>query len=72
MSKVVSTILLPWLILFSYLTVYTLLVAAGMLAAAFCVFYYVFGSIRSARIVHQRLVTSVLGTTLRFVFSTSL
>ncbi len=48
---------------------YTLLVAAGMVASAFCVFYYVFGSIRSARIVHQRLVTSVLGTTLRFVYA---
>ncbi|KAL1939047.1 hypothetical protein VTO73DRAFT_10307 [Trametes versicolor] len=53
-----------------YLTVYTLLVAAGMLAAAFCVFYYVFGSIRSARIVHQRLITSVLGTTLRWLDKT--
>ncbi|EIW59890.1 multidrug resistance-associated ABC transporter [Trametes versicolor FP-101664 SS1] len=53
-----------------YLTVYTLLNASWMAAAAFCVSYYVFGSIRSARIVHQRLVTSVLGTTLRWLDKT--
>ncbi|KAI0365043.1 P-loop containing nucleoside triphosphate hydrolase protein [Pilatotrama ljubarskyi] len=53
-----------------YLTVYTALVAAGMAAAAFCVFYYVFGSVRAARIVHKELVTSVLGTTLRWLDKT--
>ncbi|KAI0365037.1 P-loop containing nucleoside triphosphate hydrolase protein [Pilatotrama ljubarskyi] len=53
-----------------YLTIYTALVAAGMAAAAFCVFYYVFGSVRAARIVHKELVTSVLGTTLRWLDKT--
>ncbi|KAL1942566.1 hypothetical protein VTO73DRAFT_6168 [Trametes versicolor] len=53
-----------------YLTVYTLLVVAGMAAASFCMVYYVFGSLRSVRIVHQKLVTSVLGTTLRWLDKT--
>ncbi|KAI0633979.1 P-loop containing nucleoside triphosphate hydrolase protein [Trametes polyzona] len=53
-----------------YLTMYTLLVVAGMAAAAFCVFYYVFGSIRAARIVHQKLITSILSTTLRWLDKT--
>ncbi|KAI0824512.1 P-loop containing nucleoside triphosphate hydrolase protein [Trametes gibbosa] len=53
-----------------YLTVYTLLMLAGMVAAAFCVFYYVFGSMRASRIVHERLITSVLGTTLRWLDKT--
>ncbi|KAI0357911.1 P-loop containing nucleoside triphosphate hydrolase protein [Trametes cingulata] len=53
-----------------YLTVYTALVGAGMAGAAFCVFYYVFGSVRAARIVHKELVTSILGTTLRWLDKT--
>ena len=49
----------------SYLTVYTALVGVGTVFSAFCVFYYVFGSIRAARIIHEKLVVSILGTTLR-------
>ncbi|KAI0717852.1 P-loop containing nucleoside triphosphate hydrolase protein [Cerioporus squamosus] len=55
---------------FHYLTVYTLLVVAGMMGAAFTVFYWVYGSMRAARIVHQELVTSILGTTLRWLDKT--
>ncbi|KAH9848044.1 P-loop containing nucleoside triphosphate hydrolase protein [Lenzites betulinus] len=53
-----------------YLSVYTSLMLAGMVAAAFCVFYYVFGSMRASRIVHEQLVASVLGTTLRWLDKT--
>ncbi|RPD55478.1 P-loop containing nucleoside triphosphate hydrolase protein [Lentinus tigrinus ALCF2SS1-6] len=53
-----------------YLTVYTSLVGAGVLFSAFCVFYYVFGSIRAAKIIHEKLVVSVLGTTLRWLDKT--
>ncbi|KAI0711801.1 P-loop containing nucleoside triphosphate hydrolase protein [Cerioporus squamosus] len=52
---------------FHYLTVYTLLVIAGMIGAAFTVFYWVYGSLRAGRIVHEKLVTSILGTTLRWL-----
>ncbi|RPD70679.1 P-loop containing nucleoside triphosphate hydrolase protein [Lentinus tigrinus ALCF2SS1-7] len=55
---------------FHYLTVYTLLVIAGMCGAAFTVFYWVYGSMRAAKIVHQKLVTSILGTTLRWLDKT--
>ncbi|RDX45542.1 P-loop containing nucleoside triphosphate hydrolase protein [Lentinus brumalis] len=55
---------------FHYLGVYTLLVIAGMIGAAFTVFYWVYGSMRAARIVHQKLVTSILGTTLRWLDKT--
>ncbi|RPD55442.1 P-loop containing nucleoside triphosphate hydrolase protein [Lentinus tigrinus ALCF2SS1-7] len=53
-----------------YLTVYTALVGAGTVFSAFCVFYYVFGSIRASRIIHEKLVVSILGTTLRWLDKT--
>ncbi|KAI0768310.1 P-loop containing nucleoside triphosphate hydrolase protein [Trametes elegans] len=53
-----------------YLTVYSLTVIAGTFASAFCVFYYVYGSVRAARIVHQQLAASLLGTTLRWLDKT--
>ncbi|KAI0640447.1 P-loop containing nucleoside triphosphate hydrolase protein [Trametes meyenii] len=53
-----------------YLTVYTLFVVAGLVSIALCVTYYVFGSLRAARIVHEKLVVSVLGTTLRWLDKT--
>ncbi|RPD55459.1 P-loop containing nucleoside triphosphate hydrolase protein [Lentinus tigrinus ALCF2SS1-7] len=53
-----------------YLTVYTALVGFGTVFSAFCVFYYVFGSIRASRIIHEKLVVSVLGTTLRWLDKT--
>ncbi|KAI8972403.1 P-loop containing nucleoside triphosphate hydrolase protein [Trametes punicea] len=53
-----------------YLAMYTLLATLGVVAAVFSVCYYLFGSIRAARIIHQELVTSVLGTTLRWLDKT--
>ncbi|KAL7284501.1 hypothetical protein ACG7TL_001792 [Trametes sanguinea] len=53
-----------------YLSIYTLLMALDMAAFACSVTYYVFGSLRSARIIHKELVTSVLGTTLRWLDKT--
>ncbi|KAI0672538.1 P-loop containing nucleoside triphosphate hydrolase protein, partial [Trametes maxima] len=53
-----------------YLTVYTLFVMAGLVSIALCVTYYVFGSLRAARIVHEKLIVSVLGTTLRWLDKT--
>ncbi|TFK78167.1 P-loop containing nucleoside triphosphate hydrolase protein, partial [Polyporus arcularius HHB13444] len=53
-----------------YLTVYTALVGAGSVFSAFCVYYYVFGSIRASTIIHQKLVVSILGTTLRWLDKT--
>ncbi|TFK78157.1 P-loop containing nucleoside triphosphate hydrolase protein, partial [Polyporus arcularius HHB13444] len=53
-----------------YLTVYTALVGAGTVFSAFCVYYYVFGSIRASTIIHQKLVVSILGTTLRWLDKT--
>ncbi|KAI0357917.1 P-loop containing nucleoside triphosphate hydrolase protein [Trametes cingulata] len=53
-----------------YLGVYTATVAAAMMASAFCVSYYVSGSIRAARIVHKELISSILGTTLRWLDKT--
>ena len=50
---------------FSYLAVYCYTVVVIMSCSAFCVWFYVGGSMRAARIVHEKLVTSVLGTTLR-------
>ncbi|KAI0325196.1 P-loop containing nucleoside triphosphate hydrolase protein [Cubamyces sp. BRFM 1775] len=53
-----------------YLTVYASLVLLFMAAAAFAVSYYVYGSMRAARIVHKQLIVSVLGTTLRWLDKT--
>ena len=49
----------------SYLAVYCYTVIVVMTCSAFCVWFYVGGSMRAARIVHEKLVASVLGTTLR-------
>ena len=49
----------------SYLSVYCYAVVAVMGCSAFCVWFYVGGSMRASRIVHEKLVASVLGTTLR-------
>ncbi|KAI9061281.1 P-loop containing nucleoside triphosphate hydrolase protein [Trametes sanguinea] len=53
-----------------YLSIYTLLMAFDMGAFVCSVSYYVFGSLRAARIIHRELVTSVLGTTLRWLDKT--
>ncbi|OSD04848.1 P-loop containing nucleoside triphosphate hydrolase protein [Trametes coccinea BRFM310] len=53
-----------------YLSTYAMLLALDMFVFACSSSYYVFGSLRAARIVHKRLVTSVLGTTLRWLDKT--
>ncbi|KAI1790062.1 P-loop containing nucleoside triphosphate hydrolase protein [Ganoderma leucocontextum] len=53
-----------------YLSVYCCAVIAVMSCSAFCVWFYVGGSMRAARIVHEKLVASVLGTTLRWLDKT--
>ncbi|KAI0640442.1 P-loop containing nucleoside triphosphate hydrolase protein [Trametes meyenii] len=53
-----------------HLSVYTSIVVFGTLFTVFCVFYFVYGSMRAARIVHQKLITSLLGTTLRWLDKT--
>ncbi|KAM5539757.1 hypothetical protein V8D89_006570 [Ganoderma adspersum] len=53
-----------------YLSVYCYAVVTVMGFSAFCVWFYVGGSMRAARIVHQKLVASVLGTTLRWLDKT--
>ncbi|OSD00621.1 P-loop containing nucleoside triphosphate hydrolase protein [Trametes coccinea BRFM310] len=53
-----------------YLSIYTLLMALEMGVFACSASYYVFGSIRAARSIHKELVTSVLGTTLRWLDKT--
>ncbi|KAI9061280.1 P-loop containing nucleoside triphosphate hydrolase protein [Trametes sanguinea] len=53
-----------------YLSTYTMLLALDMFVFACTASYYVFGSLRAARIVHKQLVTSVLGTTLRWLDKT--
>ncbi|KAI0793789.1 P-loop containing nucleoside triphosphate hydrolase protein [Fomes fomentarius] len=55
---------------FHYLGVYTLTVFLGMAFSAFCIFWFVFGSLKAARIIHAKLVTSILGTTLRWLDTT--
>ncbi|KAI9056602.1 multidrug resistance-associated ABC transporter, partial [Trametes sanguinea] len=53
-----------------YLTTYTKILALDMIFFASSAAYYLFGSLRATRIVHKELVTSVLGTTLRWLDKT--
>ncbi|KAI9069817.1 hypothetical protein FKP32DRAFT_1671074 [Trametes sanguinea] len=53
-----------------YLSIYTLFMVLDMGAFACSVVYYVFGSLRASRIIHKELITSVLGTTLRWLDKT--
>ncbi|PIL29335.1 ATP-binding cassette transporter [Ganoderma sinense ZZ0214-1] len=53
-----------------YLSVYCYAVMAMVGCSAFCVWFYVGGSMRAAKIVHQKLVASLLGATLRWLDKT--
>lgn len=55
----------PVLTLRSYLSIYAAIVVVMMMLVVFIVFWILYGSIRAARIVHRRLIRSVLCTTLR-------
>ncbi|KAM5539772.1 hypothetical protein V8D89_006585 [Ganoderma adspersum] len=53
-----------------YLSVYCYITIAVMSCSAFSVWFFVGGSMRSARIIHEKLVASILGTTLRWLDKT--
>ncbi|KAI0758967.1 P-loop containing nucleoside triphosphate hydrolase protein [Fomes fomentarius] len=53
-----------------YLTVYALTVVLGVGIFAVSVVWYLWGSLGSARIIHAKLVTSILSTTLRWLDKT--
>ncbi|KAH9918376.1 P-loop containing nucleoside triphosphate hydrolase protein [Epithele typhae] len=53
-----------------YLGMYSLIVMVGMVNTAFIIVYYVFGTIRAGRIIHEKLAVSVMGTTLRWLDKT--
>ena len=44
---------------------YVLLVAAGLVTASFCTIYFVVGTLRAGRIIHERLVASISIATFR-------
>lgn len=50
---------------YSYLTRYSAMIVISMAIAVFFVVWFLYGSIKASRIIHQKLVRSVLGTTLR-------
>ena len=52
------------------MTVYALSVLAGTFLAAFCVIYFVLGSLRAGKIIHEKLVVSIMRTTLRWLDKT--
>ncbi|KAI0800050.1 P-loop containing nucleoside triphosphate hydrolase protein [Fomes fomentarius] len=53
-----------------YLTTFILTVLIGMVGSAFCVFWFVYGSLKAARIIHAKLLTSILSATLRWLDKT--
>ncbi|KAL1939038.1 hypothetical protein VTO73DRAFT_10298 [Trametes versicolor] len=50
-----------------YLTRYSAMIVISMAIAVFFVVWFLYGSIKASRIIHQKLVRSVLGTTLRWL-----
>ena len=52
------------------MTVYAFSVLAGTFLAAFCVIYFVLGSLRAGKIIHEKLVVSIMRTTLRWLDKT--
>ncbi|KAH9851387.1 multidrug resistance-associated ABC transporter [Lenzites betulinus] len=53
-----------------YLSIYAGLVVLTMATYAFAWSFYIFGSMRASRVIHRKLVQSVLGTTLRWLDKT--
>ncbi|KAI0633973.1 P-loop containing nucleoside triphosphate hydrolase protein [Trametes polyzona] len=53
-----------------YMTTYSVLIVFSMILAAFFVVRFYYGTIRASRVVHQKLIRSVLGTTLRWLDKT--
>ncbi|KAH9846280.1 P-loop containing nucleoside triphosphate hydrolase protein [Lenzites betulinus] len=50
-----------------YLSRYAAMIVVSMAIAVFFVVWFLYGSIKASRIIHQKLVRSVLGTTLRWL-----
>ncbi|THV06409.1 P-loop containing nucleoside triphosphate hydrolase protein [Dendrothele bispora CBS 962.96] len=53
-----------------YLTIYVLILLFGIITYSIAFVVYLFGSLRSSRSIHKQLVTSILGTTLRWLDTT--
>ncbi|TCD68042.1 hypothetical protein EIP91_011586 [Steccherinum ochraceum] len=53
-----------------YLTVYSILVLISCSVNLLGYLYYVFGAIRASRVIHQKLIASVLGSTMRWLDTT--
>ncbi|KAI5124482.1 hypothetical protein M0805_008364 [Coniferiporia weirii] len=53
-----------------YLTVFTIILTAGVIMYVLGYLLYVRGSIRASRTVHERLIKAITGTTLRWLDST--
>lgn len=51
----------------SYLTIYSLILLVAVIAFTVGTGVYVFGALRASRSIHQKLIESVLGTTLRCI-----
>lgn len=51
----------------SYISLYTLLLIFLLIVYLVACFVFVFGSLRASRAIHKHLISSVLGTTLRYV-----
>ncbi|EIW53706.1 multidrug resistance-associated ABC transporter [Trametes versicolor FP-101664 SS1] len=50
-----------------YLTRYTSMIVVSMIMVVFFVIWFVYGTMRASKVVHQKLIRSVLGTTLRWL-----
>ncbi|KIK71390.1 hypothetical protein GYMLUDRAFT_254610 [Collybiopsis luxurians FD-317 M1] len=55
---------------FHYIGIYCLIVATAVVVYSSGVFIYIFGTIRASRAIHHRLITSIFGTTLRWLDTT--
>ncbi|KAI0741256.1 P-loop containing nucleoside triphosphate hydrolase protein [Daedaleopsis nitida] len=53
-----------------FLSVYTFGMIAGLVVTTIVAFYFVFGSVRASRLIHRKLMASVLSATLRWLDKT--
>ncbi|KAJ3985397.1 hypothetical protein F5890DRAFT_1510435 [Lentinula detonsa] len=55
---------------FHYIGIYCLIVAGAVVTYATGVIIYIFGTVRASRAIHKELITSIFGTTLRWLDTT--
>ncbi|KAJ3801154.1 hypothetical protein GGU11DRAFT_770568 [Lentinula aff. detonsa] len=55
---------------FHYIGIYCLIVAVAVVTYATGVIIYIFGTVRASRAIHKELITSIFGTTLRWLDTT--